>query len=79
MAIAIDPGQLPFEVGDVVQLKSGGGKMVVEEIKCRGYLSCIYWLDGPPHADTGAFRYVDLHCTLLHKVDPVPTQDDLPF
>ena len=33
------------EVGDVVQLKSGGVKMTIEEIEENGYVTCI-WFEG---------------------------------
>ncbi|MFW6253920.1 MAG: YodC family protein [Chitinivibrionales bacterium] len=34
-----------FEVGQVVQLKSGGQKMTIEEIEDGGYVSCV-WFEG---------------------------------
>ena len=34
-----------FEIGDVVQLKSGGQRMTVEEVGQDGFISCV-WFDG---------------------------------
>jgi uncharacterized protein YodC (DUF2158 family) len=41
----------PFEVGDIVRLKSGGGVMVVSELMCASMVRCTYWVRRQMHHD----------------------------
>lgn len=57
-----------FNIGDVIQLKSGGSKMVIEVIddiddegKCL--LSCVYF-----NKITGEFEYFGVDSKLVKKV-----------
>ncbi|CAA0096163.1 Uncharacterised protein [Starkeya nomas] len=75
------PSPWPFFVGDVVQLKSGGGKMVVSELLCLGKVRVIYWNDAVTDRDLGGFLHdADLDPKLLHRVEPVRSDaDTIPF
>ena len=69
-----------FNVGDVVRLKSGGCKMMVERLECSGdRVNCLYWCPGPPDPDLGSFREISLDMVLLQKVDPVSAHEDIPY
>ncbi|PDT80592.1 DUF2158 domain-containing protein [Sinorhizobium sp. BJ1] len=43
---APEPDPLPFKIGDVVQLKSGGFRMVVHSISCSGFFACCLFCSG---------------------------------
>lgn len=74
------PSPWPFIVGDVVQLKSGGGKMVVTELLCRGLVRALYWNDAQSLPDEGFIWSADLDPALLHRVEPVRSDaDEIPF
>ena len=47
-----------FEVGDVVQIKSGGERMTIEEIDEDGNVSCV-WFEGK-QPQRGAFAAATL-------------------
>lgn len=69
----------PFVVGDVVQLKSGGGKMVVAELMCGGKVRVVAWSVIPSHEE-GYIWETDLDPVLLHRVAPVRSdEDEIPF
>lgn len=55
-----------FQVGDVVQLKSGGRQMTVEEIGADGYVTCVYFVGD--HCERHAF----LEATLKKYVSVSP-------
>lgn len=69
------PSPWPFAVGDVVQLKSGGGSMVVSELLCRGHIRCLYWCDAADR-DVGHIRGDDFPPGLLRLAPP---EEEIPF
>jgi uncharacterized protein YodC (DUF2158 family) len=51
-----------LKAGDVVQLKSGGPLMTIQELKHGGgAASCIWFLDGKPEAREFALVTLELH------------------
>ncbi|MFC0809104.1 DUF2158 domain-containing protein [Ensifer sp. P24N7] len=40
------PDPVPFKIGDLVQLKSGGFRMVIESISCSGFSAACLFCSG---------------------------------
>ncbi|MGB1222370.1 MAG: hypothetical protein ACPG43_12555 [Alcanivoracaceae bacterium] len=69
--------------GDTVCLKSGGGLMVVEQLRCASMVSVVYWLaDQSRSVSDGSLEWAELPWYCLKKADKpdyTTRDDDIPF
>jgi uncharacterized protein YodC (DUF2158 family) len=61
-----------FQIGSVVQLKSGGPTMVVKQIISGGLLIVCEWFDGAGIGQTGEFQAAELWTPGPGPVTPKP-------
>ncbi|MGE0212273.1 MAG: YodC family protein [Parvibaculaceae bacterium] len=57
----------PFKTGDVVELKSGGHPMTVEEVLCLGEVDVVWSIDGRLRS-----RRIHARCLNAHVPDEIP-------
>lgn len=51
---------MPMKVGDVVESKAGGPKMVISEERGNGLWRCVWW-----HRGEGVFKFYDFSAEAL--------------